>query len=521
MKTSAPSTPVTSQAPLTPQITMTLATLAATAATPRPSGETVAEQTVRARRGIAAQLQKSPVLGGWQLLWLAISPDNANLVYVAWNPDGSNQVAVVVRGTVDNPADTLEDLDVGTLVTFTPAGSVEQLPVSAGAMAAFTQVTTARGAEGLPVTASAAGQGPIPLTVSLTEELAAVLQHLPSSPQPTVCVIGHSLGGCVATMLAPYLQAWSWPANPPRLALVTYAAPTAGLQSFADYVDGLPWTQYERHVNAYDLIPLAWSGLRTALDWYPSPGPAATDEVKALLLTIDGLRKGNAYVQPSANNPVTVNANYGTYDHALTNQTTADFLGQIAYQHANATYLALLDAPAVPGGPVVTGLSPTTGQGGTQVVITGSGFDPNTVVDFGTVPCTDFTVDSATAITAYAPDGAGIADVRATNLLGTSAAAPAARFAYGPSAPVAITAISPNRGRVGTPVTIEGTGFTQNAKVLFKNHASAEVDHESSTRIKANTPRHLPGEPTTVDITISTGTATSPTGPYAEFTYGD
>lgn len=521
MKTSAPSSPATSQAPLSPQVTMTLAALAATAATPRPSGETVAEQAVRVRQGIAAQLQNSPLVSGWHLLWVGISPDNANLVYVALNTDGSNQVAVVVRGTVDNPADMLEDLDVGTLVAFTPAGGVELLPVSAGAMAAFTQVVTARGAEGLPVSASAAGRGPIPLTVTLTEELAAVLQNLPSAPQPTVCVIGHSLGGCVATMLAPYLQAWSWPANPPRLGLVTYAGPTAGLQSFADYLDSLPLTPYERHVNAYDLIPLAWSDLRTALNWYPSRGPLATDEVKALLLAIDGFRKGSVYVQPSAGNPITVNPDYATYDPALTNQTTADFLGQVAFQHANTTYLALLDAPALPAGPVVTGLSPTTGQGGTQVVITGSGFDANSAVDFGTVPCTDFNVDSATAITAYTPDGAGIADVRVTNLLGTSPAAPAARFAYGTATPVAITAISPNRGRVDTQVTIDGTGFTQGAQVLFNNQVSRDASHESSTRIRAKAPRHLPGEPATVDITVSTGTATSPRGPYDEFTYGD
>ncbi|WP_181785905.1 IPT/TIG domain-containing protein [Streptomyces phytophilus] len=519
MKTSPRPTPSTASSPLTPQVTMTLAALAATAATPRPSGETVAEQTARVRSGIEAQLRNSSIVNGWQLLWLAMSPDNANLVYVALNTDGSNQIAVVVRGTVDNPADMLEDLDVGTLVTFTPAGGAELLPVSAGAMAAFTQVVTARGVVGLP--GDTTGDGPIPLTATLTEELGTLLQTLPTSPQPTVCLIGHSLGGCVATMLAPYLQAYSWPSNTPQLGLVTYAAPTAGGQDFANYVDSLQWAPYERHVNAYDLIPLAWSDLTKALAWYPSPGPTATDEVEALLITIDGFRKGNVYVQPSANNPVTVNPDYQTNDPALINKTTADFLGQVAFQHANATYLALLGAPQLAAGPVVTGLSPTTGGDGTQVVITGSGFDSYSAVDFGTVPCTDYTVDSATAITAYVPEGAGIADVRVTNLLGTSPAAPAARFAYGTTAPVAVTSISPTRGRVDTEVTINGTGFTQGAKVLFKNHASAHVSHDSSTVIKAKAPRHLPTDPATVDIKIDTGYATSPTGPYDEFTYGD
>ncbi|WBB59066.1 IPT/TIG domain-containing protein [Streptomyces sp. WMMC500] len=516
MKTSAPSTRATSQAPLPPQVTMTLAALAATAATPRPSGETVAEQAARARRGIVQQLANSPIVSGWHLLWLALSPDHAHLVYVAHNTDGSNQIAVVVRGTAGSPADMVEDLDVGTLVAFAPAGGAELLPVSAGAMAAFTRVVTARGATGPAAATPAGGDGP-----TLTEELATFLESAPTSPQPTVCVIGHSLGGCVATMLAPYLQAWDWPANPPRFGLVTYAAPTAGGKSFADYVDSLPWVPYERHVNAYDLVPAAWCDLRTALDWYPAPGPPATDEVKELLRAIDGLRRGTVYVQPSADNPLTVNPHYETHDPALVNKTTADFLRQVAYQHADATYLALLGAPPVPGGPTVTGLSPTTGQRGTKVALTGSGFDADTTVDFGTVPCTDFSVDSATGITAYAPDGAGLADIRVTNLLGTSPAAPAARFAYGPSSPVAITAISPNRGGADTVVTVDGTGFTPDARVLFRNHPAAHVDHESSTRLTARAPRHLPTDPATMDITIATGVATSPTGPYDEFTYGD
>jgi hypothetical protein len=123
---------------------MTLAAIAATAATPRPSGETLQDQHQRATLGIKAQLM-NPTLatgGKWELMWLALSPDNANLAYIAWNPD-ANQIAVAVRGTIGNPTDMMEDLDVGTVVPFTASGS-KDVAVSAGSMAAFTQIATAR-----------------------------------------------------------------------------------------------------------------------------------------------------------------------------------------------------------------------------------------------------------------------------------------------------------------------------------------------------------------------------------------
>ncbi|MFC9236482.1 hypothetical protein ACFTZK_08530 [Streptomyces decoyicus] len=43
--------------PTPAQVTMTLSALAATAATPRPSGETLQGQAQRAMRGITAQLK--------------------------------------------------------------------------------------------------------------------------------------------------------------------------------------------------------------------------------------------------------------------------------------------------------------------------------------------------------------------------------------------------------------------------------------------------------------------------------
>ncbi|MFE2866120.1 lipase family protein [Embleya sp. NPDC059259] len=519
--------------PSSAPVLMTLAAIAATAAVPRPSGETTLEQALRARSGITSHLQ-DPTLatgGTWLLKWLALGPDNANLAYIAWNSDGSNQIVVAVRGTVSQPIDTMEDLDVGTVVPFTAGGSTD-IAVSTGAMAAFTQVATARGITGVPAEPDGAdgSGGPdaaIPVDATLTQALALLLAVVPSSPQPTVHVTGHSLGGCVATMLATYLQTRTWTPNPPQFALVTFAAPTAGLQSFADHVDGLPWILHERHVNAYDVVPLAWSAVLEATKWYPSPqGPVATDEVKLLLTEIDKLKKHYVYVQPLADSPVTWNPSYYWHDTFCINKTTADFMAQVAFQHSNYSYLYLLSAPQVPAGPVVTGLSLTSGEGGTQLVVNGTGFTPDSVVDFGPVPCTEFAHDlEGMWIAAVVPDGVGIVDVRVTNLFGTSPAVPLGRFAYGGPAPVVVGSIDPIHGPVGTPVAINGSGFTSHATVRFKDHV-AHSEFKSTTLVTAKAPPRLLDESNaddakTVDVTVTVGVATSPTGPAGEFTYED
>ncbi|MFH8715818.1 hypothetical protein [Streptomyces zaomyceticus] len=50
-----------------------------------------------------------------------------------------------------------------------------------------------------------------------------------------------------------------------------------------------------------------------------------------------------------------------------------DFMGQMAFQHANSTYLGLLGAPDVLPGPVVTVVTPVGRVGGpVEVVGTGS-----------------------------------------------------------------------------------------------------------------------------------------------------
>ncbi|MFI2184528.1 IPT/TIG domain-containing protein [Streptomyces sioyaensis] len=492
--------------PTIAQVTMTLAALAATGATPRPSGETPEQQTERIITGIDTQLNDPSLAtqGAWQLVWLALSEANANMAYIARSTNGSNEFAVVARGTDADLTDILEDLDVGTVVPFPESGSPKPVAVSKGAMDAFTRVVNAR---------SIASPSP---NVTLVQALAAALKSAPSSPQPTVYLTGHSLGGCIATMLAPYLQAQTW-THQPKFAVITYAAPTAGTQSFVDYFDSVPWVIDERQNNAYDLVPRAWADLDTTAGWYPSPGPQATEEVKLLIGAISKRTKGNVYVQPGTLRPM--NTRYTSLAKNLVNETTQDFLGQVAFQHANSTYLDLVGAPAVPSGPVVTDMTPTFGAPGATVTINGAGFSQDSMVDFGQFACTKPDIDpSGMRITAKVPNGTGVVHVRVTNTLGTSPAVAMGQFAYGGPAPVVVSAVGPTSGKVGTLVTINGSGFANGATVHFKDKASDSVKFVSTGQITATAPGQL-DDHQTVNVTVTVGKATSPTSPADEFTY--
>jgi hypothetical protein len=109
---------------------------------------------------------------------------------------------------------------------------------------------------------------------------------------------GHSLGGNVASVLAPWIAA-NVPAFggaqggkvitglPPSLTAITFAAPTAGNEVFASFLNGQP--NYQAFFNTNDVVPHAWaaSGPWSAYNiegLFPSPGPSpAPDSVKNLI----------------------------------------------------------------------------------------------------------------------------------------------------------------------------------------------------------------------------------------------
>jgi sugar lactone lactonase YvrE len=95
--------------------------------------------------------------------------------------------------------------------------------------------------------------------------------------------------------------------------------------------------------------------------------------------------------------------------------------------------------------PAVSSVSPSAGTpgAGTQVTITGAGFYPGSMVDFGAIPATSVTYVTPYELIATAPAGTGTVDVTASNALGTSAVSPADQFSYSASAAASPAAAAP------------------------------------------------------------------------------
>jgi hypothetical protein len=169
------------------------------------------------------------------------------------------------------------------------------------------------------------------------------------------------------------------------------------------------------------------------------------------------------------------------------------------------------------GPPSVTGISPTNGpsSGGTSVTITGTNLSAATTVSFGTSAGT-ITADSATSITATAPNGTGGAvDVTVTTAGGTSSTSSADVFTYQPVPTV--TGVNPAGGPVagGTSVVISGANLSSASAVKFGT-TTASVTADSAGSITATAPAEAAGS---VDITVTTSGGTSVTSSADKFTY--
>ena len=167
--------------------------------------------------------------------------------------------------------------------------------------------------------------------------------------------------------------------------------------------------------------------------------------------------------------------------------------------------------------PTVTAIAPSSGPpaGGTSVIISGSGFNGVSAVQFGATSAASFTLNNNNHITAISPAGSGTVDVTVTVGSLTSVISAADQFSYG-VAP-AVTSVAPNTGSTagGTNVTITGTNFVAGATVRFGGAAATNVNVVSTTSITATSPAGSG----IVDVTVTTARGTSATGAADGFTY--
>ena len=319
---------------------MTLSAYAYIDATPLP-GETIPHQEGRMRTDVDAALAATAQTAAWRVVWgPALNEDGSNMMFVAGNA-AAGQCAVAVRGTVWSFwLDWLEDFtSVLPLVDYpylSPT-SGSQPRIAAGTSVGLEQLTAMTWTDG-------PGEG---------SDLATFLHGTPATA--AIFVTGHSLGGCLASALAPWLASKLGSAG--RLKIYTFAAPSAGNGAFATQYDTLftdaahKKSTALRVYNSLDVVPNAWASLPTVETYY-TPFPPCPQDVKSLIQRVLA-DVGTTYVQVGSNQTG------GTHElpgHIIIwPEATAQlnligdglFLYEAAEQHGSRNYLKLLQAEPV------------------------------------------------------------------------------------------------------------------------------------------------------------------------------
>lgn len=160
--------------------------------------------------------------------------------------------------------------------------------------------------------------------------------------------------------------------------------------------------------------------------------------------------------------------------------------------------------------PTVASVSPNRGAaaGGTNVVITGSGFSTVSAVKFGGAGAQWFWVVNDNTLYANAPAGTGVVHVSVQYPYGWSLTSAADLFTYRP-APT-ITALSPASGPVsgGTVVTMTGTSLGDASSVVVGGR-TADYQVISEEQIQFTTPSSSAGNANVV-VTTTGGSASAP-----------
>lgn len=269
--------------------------------------------------------------GRWECVWgPAQSSEHANLAYVAVYSEASGApalAALVIRGT-DLAVDAWgvvrqmwDDLDVLDPVPFPWMPPSDEALVAQGTLDGLhaVQQLTHGGQRLLPFLAEFLGED--------------------QNRQARLVVTGHSLGGCLTTVVAPWLQAsLSRQGITKAILPVTFAAPTAGNPDFADAFSS-SFRASLRYFNDLDIVPLAWQGLGTIETIYDSHGLDTPELVHllvdAFVAMMDHL--GVTYGQPGQNCQL----------HGAFAPSPPTWVDEVYKQHHTTTYMKLLGGESV------------------------------------------------------------------------------------------------------------------------------------------------------------------------------
>jgi protocatechuate 3,4-dioxygenase beta subunit len=140
-------------------------------------------------------------------------------------------------------------------------------------------------------------------------------------------------------------------------------------------------------------------------------------------------------------------------------------------------------SPAVPAAPRISKFAPPKGLVGTSVTISGSHFTGVTAVKFHGTNAQSFTVNSSTEIAAVVASGSTSGTISVTGPGGTATSSQSFEVTLPPKPQIA--KFSPEKGLVGTSVTISGADFTGVTAIKFHGVEAQSFTINSDTKITA------------------------------------
>jgi len=284
---------------------------------------------------IPAAVQATPPLaagGHWQCIWGPVQDSGqSNLALVAGyfpNPNaGPQTVCVTLRGTDFDITDIWgmleqiwEDVD---------ASDPQPMPWALDDPSRIASGTL----DGLGIIQGLTGNGQ-----TLGQFLAGFFSQT-ANADVSILVTGHSLGGCLATIVATWIRVLL-PNFRGVIQPITFAAPTAGNKEFVTYYEEL-FPLARRFQNSLDVIPHAYYDLGGINTIYANDLLDTPDIVWLGVLGMEAALEimKASYVQPSQGQQILPGAFF-------LNDAT-DWYAQALHQHHLATYLGLLTGTGV------------------------------------------------------------------------------------------------------------------------------------------------------------------------------
>jgi hypothetical protein len=264
----------------------------------------------------------------WKCLWgPAQDSDESNLAFVAGyfanaSATTPQYICVTVRGTDGDITDIWGILEqIWQDIDATDPKPMPWAPSDPARIAGGTL-------DGLKIIEALTANGQ-----SLSDYLTTFFSD-PANANVTTLVTGHSLGGCLATVVAPWIRSLL-PNYKGTIQPITFAGPTAGDVNFANYYNAL-FPSARRYQNSLDVIPLAFYNLGGIDSIYASYGLDTPDVVWLGILGMKAALDltGASYVQPSQGQQILPGAFF------LNDKS--DWYAQALHQHHLATYLGLL-----------------------------------------------------------------------------------------------------------------------------------------------------------------------------------